>query len=242
MKDTPLYEEAQRLYEKENYCEALQLLRSYLSVYPTDREALFIAQTIFCILMVKNPSQAIPDELLGDPVFDSVFSECELCKQFWPINPLLEKGEQVRVINPIGGFCEYCKSVFCNKCAVKGETLLCPQCKNNLEQIIRPQGRKTKERASSVTTSIKKIFILREPPIPEDKELYKKLVLDSLYPGALEDGVPITLIICPYKNDQYYILMQARRAEKSANILQYDLKIQSFQDKHGKRGFLLKCY
>ena len=230
-------------FDQRKYNKAMIELIHVLSEDPENKAARELAQSILSICMVKNPPERLKDEITYDSVLDPLFAACDKCGKFWAVNPVLKDVASVTVFNPIGGACSKCHKVYCAACARQKDNLVCPDCSESLVSITRPNGRSKKTKKHNQTdTKIRYVLVFKEPPEPIDIKRYSRLVLETLCPEALQEGVRMYAETANGPVDQMYALARAMYVKPELDLKRYDVFTQSFTDKDGGRGLILKVY
>lgn len=183
------YEKVQTLEKDGRYFSAMKEIFKALDKNPNDTAALEVAQLILHLGSGPNAHKAIEPlthEVINDPRLDKVFCQCDICKRFWIINPILAKAKRVHFINVIGVQCKKCNRVICKDCWKLGDdSYLCPVCSGVTMRITKPNGRdpiQTPKKSGQLTT----VIVLRNGPIPPDDKFLDDLFA-QISPDVLED-------------------------------------------------------
>jgi hypothetical protein len=183
---------ARRHSSEHRYNAALDEIMAVLDVYPKNREARDLAQIILYLGSSARAEERLRPGIGEDPLFDSLFNQCNRCHRSWPGNPMYKDVEHLTVTNPVGGRCPACGRVWCRQCA-DGQTFLsCPECHEQLEIIREPAGRRRGlGPARHPDLKLLQAFVFKAPPEPRRASSYISIVLDALCPEFFQSGASI---------------------------------------------------
>lgn len=160
--------------------------------------------------------------LKNDYLLDSLFSQCDQCNVFWPINPMYKFAKSVHISNPVGAICTECSKVYCRECAknISG-VLFCPIHGIGLSPITSPTGRKRYVAERSSQKKLAHVIIVRNYPEPPRIPGYIRIMLESTCSAALTDQPLITFQMSHQKLDASNITVFLIVEQKMSNWPDY---------------------
>jgi hypothetical protein len=220
-------------------------IMAVLDVYPQNRVALEMAGKILHLCSRSDSPERIHASTANDPLLDGLFSQCQGCFACWPANPILKNVAHVTVLNPIGGRCSNCKKVWCRNCARGEDSLICPECRINLEILTAPSGRRRGLRpAKHPDLKLRQVYVFKAPPEPRNVSSFVMMVLDCLCPEALQSHVEVSFRTGNQGIDQTHAIAYAvvGAVDRGVTILEDHTFVENFANEDGVSGIVVTIY